>query len=68
MTAIISATMTAVQATPMPSRSPVKMAGSADGKMTLAKMVPVPAPIMRAARSSSRLVSRTPWVVFTTIG
>ena len=52
----------------MPSRNPVKIEGSADGNTTLASTVPFPAPSMRAARSSSRLVSRTPCVVFTTIG
>ena len=46
----------------------VQIDGSADGKTTLARMVLVPAPSIRAARSSKRLVSRTPCVVFTTIG
>ena len=60
--------MTAVHATPTPRRRPVKIDGSADGKTTLPRIVVSLAPSMRAARSSKRFVSRTPWVVFTTIG
>src|SRR2546425_7251438 len=67
-TAIISATMTAVHATPTPRRSPVKIDGSAEGKTTLRRIVVSPAPSIRAARSRRRFVSRTPCVVFTTIG
>ncbi len=50
-TAIISATITTMNATPIPTRTPVSTKGMAAGSTTRRKSVHWPAPRLRAART-----------------
>ena len=51
LTAIISATITTMNATPMPTRRPARIDGIAPGKSTRQKSVPEGAPRFCAART-----------------